>query len=493
MDLTDLANALALSKSLTVPRENNSWYGLQETPDAISGLVNQLVAKDPTGEKTGFSTRDEIIAGLGSGLLSGLFKGLGDQEQANTQGLFNQVLLGTGQGQTMAMPEGLSPGLFSQAQTTGAMLKNITDQKRAEEDRKLLGGILAKQVESTGQGSKLLLAAYGGDPAAQEAIFHPQAVAPVQAVTEKAPAIEAPKEIAATDLQTPVGDTYQEVLGAEAKPIETPIPTAKPETAPDNGMIDLSGGGGRYTPEQLKALGVTDPVLQSIVRTPKDLAQVEASTRIQAQTERAKQIDEQRAAAASKKADADVAKMEDQLANQWAKEHGQEIDTLVPLKQQFEDLRKLKTPPSDLLLQDIFYRALTPGTKAIRAEMFNKVQDAQNPLNKLQGALTKVMGGGAINETERNQLGNAITHLIDDKLAYYKKEADKIREIATQRKVNPDNVIRNYNEVFGNIGTDPVTALQSVISSGGKPTASQLIAAGYTRDPATGHMKPPGG
>ncbi len=169
------------------------------------------------------------------------------------------------------------------------------------------------------------------------------------------------------------------------------------------------------------------------------------------------------------KQSAKSALLEDKAKKEWDTKNGKILDTLIPIKSSLDDLGKLNSPPSDLALQELLQRSITPGAQAVRAEFFNKITDAQNPANKLAGTVNKWLGGGSLDDASRKQIGDTIKSIVDDKLNYYKTQADNIKGIADRRKLDFSNIIPDYNTAFGSIKPKNTTGVLDSIPAGYAP------------------------
>lgn len=118
--IEDLASALYSDQIQKQIAAENSYYNLQQVPDAVSGLLTQAAVKNP-GQ---FSTKDLIVGALLSGGASGLLGGFGDKYQSTLTNRYQDVLGGAMRGSTPAeSSSGLSPSLFRGASNAGSIFR----------------------------------------------------------------------------------------------------------------------------------------------------------------------------------------------------------------------------------------------------------------------------------------------------------------------------------------------------------------------------------
>lgn len=131
--IEDLASALYSDQIQKQIAAENSYYNLQQVPDAVSGLLTQAAVKNP-GQ---FSTKDLIVGALLSGGASGLLGGFGDKYQSTLTNRYQDVLGGAMRGSTPAeSSSGLSPSLFRGASNAGSIfrIKQTLANEQAQND-----------------------------------------------------------------------------------------------------------------------------------------------------------------------------------------------------------------------------------------------------------------------------------------------------------------------------------------------------------------------
>jgi len=136
--------------------QENPYLKLQQAPDFISQNLVKL-AQDPNGT---YKTRDLMIGGLLSGLLSGGLGTIGADYSNTLADRYQNVLQQAALGQTPEDTGDLSPALFGAAKNQGQSVfsKNLLDKIKRGQDIQDAG--LKKQAETIGgiQGEN---AAYG--------------------------------------------------------------------------------------------------------------------------------------------------------------------------------------------------------------------------------------------------------------------------------------------------------------------------------------------
>ena len=118
----------------------NPYYNLKQAPDAVTSALISNVSKNPTGT----STKEALAWGLGSGLLSGLLGGQGDQyQQTLTDRYANTVMGKAGTAEDAQLP----PGLFGSANRAKELWKlqsGLEDAKvKRESNAKMISELVS--------------------------------------------------------------------------------------------------------------------------------------------------------------------------------------------------------------------------------------------------------------------------------------------------------------------------------------------------------------
>lgn len=117
---------------------SDPYLEFKQAPDAISELIIKESANPA------YSTRDKIIAGLVSGLVSGGFEGLSNDYQSRAQSAYGDSLIDMVGGRKPERPSVLTPSIFSQASQQADIFKNNISLHNALLDK----DSTAKQRES---------------------------------------------------------------------------------------------------------------------------------------------------------------------------------------------------------------------------------------------------------------------------------------------------------------------------------------------------------
>jgi len=153
--LEDLANLLAVGA--TQKKEiaaSDPYLQFQQAPDAISSLIMQS-ATNPK-----YSTKEKVIAGLLSGLTSGVFGGLSNDYQARAGQAYGDVVTGIAQGKNVERPSVLSPSVFQSAKQQGSIFTANKLAQQLEREQKIEDIRLSERAKKLGE-----LGAYDAIPA----------------------------------------------------------------------------------------------------------------------------------------------------------------------------------------------------------------------------------------------------------------------------------------------------------------------------------------
>ena len=153
--LEELANLLAVGAAQKKEiAASDPYLQFQQAPDAISSLIMQS-ATNPK-----YSTKEKVIAGLLSGLTSGVFGGLSNDYQARAGQAYGDVVTGTAQGKTLERPNVLSPSVFQSAQQQGSIFTANRLAQQLEREQKIEDIRLSERAKKLGE-----LGAYEAIPA----------------------------------------------------------------------------------------------------------------------------------------------------------------------------------------------------------------------------------------------------------------------------------------------------------------------------------------
>lgn len=142
--LEDLAAYLLGDATQKTIAAENPYYNLKQAPDAVTSALISNVSRNPAGT----STKEALAWGLGSGLLSGLLGGQGDEYQKTLTDRYSNAVMGkAGTAEDAQLP----PGLFSSASRAKELWKVQSGLERRQIDdkvnadmRKELFGAMAK-------------------------------------------------------------------------------------------------------------------------------------------------------------------------------------------------------------------------------------------------------------------------------------------------------------------------------------------------------------
>jgi hypothetical protein len=144
--LEELANLLAVGAAQKKEiAASDPYLQFQQAPDAISSLIMQS-ATNPK-----YSTKEKVIAGLLSGLTSGVFGGLSNDYQARAGQAYGDVVSGTAQGNTMERPSVLSPSVFQSAQQQGSIFTANRLAQQLERQQKIEDIGLSERAKKLGE------------------------------------------------------------------------------------------------------------------------------------------------------------------------------------------------------------------------------------------------------------------------------------------------------------------------------------------------------
>lgn len=127
--LDDLAALLVGGPSQQALAEDDPYLGFQAIPDQLGGLILGANARDQATGKPQFSTKDRIIGGLLTGLLSGGAKSLSDDYQSRATDAYTGVLNSMLGGGEVAKPDVLPESLFRDAQKQATIFKVVQGLK----------------------------------------------------------------------------------------------------------------------------------------------------------------------------------------------------------------------------------------------------------------------------------------------------------------------------------------------------------------------------
>jgi hypothetical protein len=222
--LEELAAALAGAESQNLIASENPYYRLRKVPDEIGDIALSTFAKNPGR----FKTKDALAVGVGTGLLSGLLGGIGDDYQSTLTDRYQHVLGDSMLGKTPSL-EGLSSNLARSAKDQGSIFAIKRALSAADEEAELGRQIKLDQAKNRADIEKDLIKTATTSPRLQdrkEALgllrsLYESGATPVASPAEESDAIQAPQE-----------EGVESIFAAStAASSATPTQTAKPSSA----------------------------------------------------------------------------------------------------------------------------------------------------------------------------------------------------------------------------------------------------------------------